>query len=175
MGISWVLVYEIGVLVRMRQGGAPGFPSSEYLMGMREAAGTWLSTLATSILGTLLFFFALVLLRVLVRKTWLAAALFVILFTIPKVLGSNHVVVDTLVWATIYAIAAIGVVRFGLIVLGISSMLANVLLNLPYTLDFSNWYAAQCFFLALTFVAVGAWGVYTSLAGKPLWRDEFLD
>lgn len=175
MGISWVLVYEVGLLSRMRQGGAPEFPASGYLMGMREAAGMWLSTLATSILGTLLFFFALVLIRVLVRNTWLAAALFVALFTMPKVLGSNHIVVDTLVWGTIYAIAAIGVVRFGLIVLGISSLLANVLLNLPYTLDFSNWYAAQCFSIALIFVAMGAWGVYTSLAGKPLWKDELFD
>jgi hypothetical protein len=115
------------------------------------------------------------LLRVLVRNTWLAAALFVALFTVPKVLGSNHLVVDTLVWATIYAIAAVAVVRFGLVVLGIASLMANVLLNLPYTLDFSYWYAAQCVFIALIFVAIGAWGVYTSLAGKPLWKGEAFD
>ena len=175
MGMSWILVYEVGLLFRMRTGGAPHFPSQDYLMGIRQAAGTWLSTLVISILGTLLFFFTLVLLRVLVRNTWLAAALFVALFTIPKVLGSDHLVVDTLVWATIYAIAAVAVVRFGLIVLGISSLMANVLLNLPYTLDFSYWYATQCFFIALIFVAIGAWGVYTSLAGKPLWKDEAFD
>jgi uncharacterized membrane protein YhdT len=76
---------------------------------------------------------------------------------------------------TIYGIAAIGVVRFGLIVLGVSSLMANVLLNLPYTLDFSNWYAARCVFIALIFVALGAWGVYTSLAGKALWKDELFE
>ena len=175
MGMSWILVFEIGLLFRMRSGGAPQFPDQNYLMGMRDAAGTWLSTLVISILGTLLFFFTLVLLRMLVRNAWLAAALFVALFTIPKVLGSNHLVVDTLVWATIYAIAAVAVVRFGLVVLGIASLMANVLLNLPYTLDFSYWYAAQCVFIALIFVAIGAWGVYTSLAGKPLWKVEAFD
>jgi serine/threonine protein kinase len=175
MGMSWVLVYEIGLLFRMRAGGAPHFPTQEYLMGIRQAAGSWLSTLVISILGTLLFFFTLVLLRVLVRNAWLAAGLFVALFTIPKVLGSDHLVVDTLVWGTIYAIAAVAVVRFGLVVLGIASLMANVLLNLPYTLDFSYWYAAQCVFIALIFVAIGAWGVYTSLAGKPLWKDEAFD
>jgi len=144
-------------------------------MGLRESAGTLLATLVISILGTLLFFFTLVVLRVLVRKTWLAAALFVALFTLPKVVGSNHAVVDLMVWGTIYAISAVGVVRFGLIVLGISSLLANILLNLPYSLDFSNWYAGQCFFIALIFVAMGAWGVYTSLAGKPLWKDDLVD
>jgi len=175
MGISWIVVFEVGLLVRMRAGSPPEFPSNDYLMGMREAAGALSSILVTSILGTLLFFLALVVLRILVRNAWVAAALFVAIFTIPKILGSNHVVVDTLVWATIYAIAAIGCVRFGLIVLGVSSLMANILLNLPYTLDFSNWYATQCFFITLIFVAIGAWGVYTSLAGRPLWKDDLLD
>jgi len=175
MGISWIVVFEFGLLVRMRAGSPPEFPSNDYLMGMREAAGALSSILVTSILGTLLFFLALVVLRILVRNAWVAAALFVAIFTTPKILGSNHVVVDTLVWATIYAIAAIGCVRFGLIVLGVSSLMANVLLNLPYTLDFSNWYATQCFFITLIFVAIGAWGVYTSLAGKPLWKDDLFD
>ena len=144
-------------------------------MGARESAGTLLATLVISILGTLLFFFTLVILRVFVRNTWLAAALFVALFTIPKVLGSEHVVVDSIVWTTIYAIAAVGLVRFGLIVLGVSSLLANVLLNLPYSLDFSNWYASQTLFIAGTCIAIGAWGVYTSLAGKQLWKEDLFD
>jgi hypothetical protein len=175
MGMSWILVYEIGSLFRMRAGGAPQFPAQEYLMGMREAAGAWLSTLVISILGTLFFFFTLVLLRMLVRNAWLAAALFVALFTIPRILGSDHLVVDTVVWATIYAIAAVAVVRFGLVVLGIASLMANVLLNLPYTLDFSYWYATQCLFIALIFVAIGVWGVYTSLAGKPIFGKNILE
>ena len=175
MGMSWVLVYEVGQFFRMRAGAPPEFPSSNYLMGIREAVAVLLGTLAISILGTLLFFFTLVLLRVLVRNKWLAVILFVALFTIPKVVRSEHIVVDGLVWATIYAIAAVAVVRFGLVVLGISSLMSNVLLNLPYTLDFSRWYAGQCFFIALIFVAIGAWGVYTSLAGKPLWKDELFE
>lgn len=175
MGFSWVLVFEIGILIKMRWGGAPAFPAHNFLMGARESAGMLLATLTTSILATLVFFFTLVILRVLVRNTWLAAALFVALYTLPRVLGSNHVVVDLIVWATIYAIAAVGLVRFGLIVLGVSSLAANVLLNLPYTLDFSYWYAAQTLFIVLIFVAIGAWGVYISLAGKPLWKEELFD
>jgi hypothetical protein len=154
MGMSWILVYEIGSLFRMRAGGAPQFPAQEYLMGMREAAGAWLSTLVISILGTLFFFFTLVLLRMLVRNAWLAAALFVALFTIPRILGSDHLVVDTVVWATIYAIAAVAVVRFGLVVLGIASLMANVLLNLPYTLDFSYWKSEPSFTLFLPRLAL---------------------
>jgi hypothetical protein len=49
------------------------------------------------------------------------------------------------------------------------------LLNQPYSLDFSNWYAAQSLFIVAIFVAIGAWGVYTSLAGKQLWKEDLFD
>jgi hypothetical protein len=109
------------------------------------------------------------------RNSWLAAAGFVLIFTTPRVLASAHPLTDAIVWSLIYVIAAISVVRFGLIVLAIGNFMANVLLNLPYTLDFSNWYAAHCLFILLIFVAIAAWGCYLSLAGKTLWKDELLD
>ena len=173
MGMAWILVFEVGSLFRMRTGAPPQLPVAEYLLGTREAAAVWLSTAVNSV--PLLFFFALVLLRVLVRNRWVAAALFVVIFTASKILGSDHIVVETIVWMAIYVIAAIAVVRFGLIVLGTAAFMANMLLNLPYTLDFSNWYAAHCLFIVLTFVAIGAWGFYNSLAGKPLWKDELFE
>jgi UPF0716 family protein affecting phage T7 exclusion len=89
----------------------------------------------------------LVMLRVLVRNQWLAALLFVLIFAGPKVLASSHMPTDALVWGSIYAIAAVAVVRLGFIVRAIGSFMADVLLNLPYTLDFSNWYASHFVFI----------------------------
>ena len=175
LGMSWVLVYELGNLFEIR-GGAPfTIPVTEFLLGTREAVAMSLSIVVNSILGTLMFFFTLVLLRVLVRNRWLAAILFVLIYALPRIVTSDHVVADTLVWVTIYVIAAIAVVRFGLIVLGIAVFMANLLLNVPYSLDFSNWYAAHCMSIVLLFVALAAWGFYLSLAGKALWRDELLE
>ncbi len=175
MGMAWVLVFEVGSFFLMRTGTPPQLPTADYLLGTREATAEWLSRAVVSILGTLLFFFTLVLLRVLVRNRWVAAALFVAIFTTPQVLRSDHIVVESIVWTAIYVIAAIAVVRFGLVVPGIAVFMTNVLLNLPLTLDFSNWYAAHCLFIVLTFVAIGTWGFYTSLAGKPLWKDELFE
>ena len=159
----------------MRAGAQPQFAATDYLLGTREALGVSLSVVVSSIFGTLVFFFFLVLLRVLVRNQWLAAALFVAIFTAPKVLASNHLLADTLIWVSIYAIAAIAVVRFGLIVLAVATFMANVLLNLPFSLDFSSWYATHCVFVLLAFVAIASWGFYTSLAGQSLWKDELLE
>ncbi len=175
LGMAWVLIFELGVLAVMRAGGRPQLANEDYLLGTREAAATWLSSVVGSILGTLVFFFLIVLLRVLVRNQWLAAALFVVIFALPKILTSDHVLIDVLVWGSIYAIAAVAVVRLGFIVLAVGTFVANVLLNLPYTLDFSNWYATHVVFIVLTFVAIAGYGFYTSLAGKPLWKEELFD
>jgi serine/threonine protein kinase len=175
LGMAWVLVFEIGYFFKIRAGAPPQLSSTGYLLGTRETVAEWLSRVVLSIQGTLVFFFVLVLLRVLVRNRWLAAALFVSIFSAPRLLTSDHPAVDGLVWVTIYVIAAISVVRFGLVVLGLACFTANVLLNVPFTLDFSNWYAGHSLFIVLSFVALGTWGFYNSLAGKKLWKDELLD
>jgi hypothetical protein len=175
MGMSWILVYELGNGFEIRSGAPFAIPVTEFLLGTREAVAMCLSVVVNSIMGTLMFFVTLVLLRVLVRNRWIAAVLFILIYTLPRLVTSDHVVADTLVWVPIEAIAAIAVVRFGLIVLAVACFMANLLLNVPITLDFSNWYAAHCMFIVLLFVALGAWGFYLSLAGKPLWKDELLE
>ena len=175
LGMAWVLVYELGVLSNIRHGAPFALPSSPFLRGMREVAAMWLSIVVNSSVGSSLFFFTLVFLRVLLRNSWLAAGAFVLLHVVPRIFVSDYVVSDTIVWLTIYIIAAIALVRFGLIVLGVCCFTTNVLANVPYTLDFSNWYAASSLIIVLFYVALGAWGFYLSLAGKPLWRDELFE
>jgi len=75
----------------------------------------------------------------------------------------------------VFAVAAIAVVRFGLIALGVGVFLADVLLNVPYSLDFSNWYAAHNLLIVFSFFAIGLWGFYLSLGGKKLLKPEFFD
>ena len=78
-------------------------------------------------------------------------------------------------WLMAYSIAAVAVVRLGLIVLATGIFTANVLMNTPFTLDFSNWYATNSLAVVLSFIAIAAWGFYISLAGQWLWRDELFE
>ena len=55
-------------------------------------------------------------------------------------LATKHPLIDSPVWIIIYLIAAIAVVRFGLVVLAVAVFTAKILLNVPYTLDFGEWY-----------------------------------
>jgi len=175
LGLAWVLVFLAGYLFDIRVGERPILPPTDLLEGTRIVISMWLGNIVGAIVGVLMFFFVLVFLRVLVRNRWVAAALFVILFSLPKILTSDHLAIDIPVWAIIYLIAAFAVVRFGLIVLATAVFTANVLLNLPFTLDFSDWYAPGSVCVVLSFVALALWGFYTALAGQRLLKEELFD
>jgi serine/threonine-protein kinase len=129
LGLAWTLVFFVGYFFDIRLGERPLLPQLDYLEGIRATVSIWLGNIIGALVGLLLFFFVLVLLRVVVRNRWLAAALFVIIFTTPKIIGSEHPLIDGPVWMIIYGIAAFAVVRFGLIVLAMAGFTANVLLN----------------------------------------------
>lgn len=175
LGMAWVLVFYFGYLFDLRVGERPLFPSTDILEGVRATIALWLGNIVGATVGVLSFFFVLVFLRVLLRNRWLAAALFVILFTLPKVLASDHPLIDAPIWLVIYGIAAFAIVRFGLVTLATAVFTANVLLNLPHTADLSKWYAPAALGVGLSFVALAAWGFYTSLAEQRLLKDELFD
>jgi hypothetical protein len=109
------------------------------------------------------------------RKQWLALVCFVGISTALQTLQSDHPQIVWPVWLIVYTLAAGAVARYGLIVLAGAIFTANVLLNLPYSLEFSVWYAAHAAAMVGGIVAIAAWGFYTSLAGQKVWKDEILD
>ncbi len=175
LGVVWVFVFYAGYLFDMRLGDRPVLSSTNILDGVRPAVSMWFGNIIGGLLGVLMFFFILVFLRVLVRNAWISAVLFVVLFTVPKVLASNHRLADAPVWTIIYLIAAFAVVRFGLIALATATFTANVLLNVPFTVDSGDWYAPTSVLIVLSFVALALWGFYTALAGQKLIKGELFE
>ena len=74
-----------------------------------------------------------------------------------------------LVWIGVFSVGGFAVSRFGLITSAVAIFTANVLLGLPYTLDFSVWYADSALFVLLSFVLIAA-ASYQSLGGQPVWK-----
>jgi serine/threonine-protein kinase len=175
LGLVWVFVYFSGVGIDMRRGGQPNFAATNFLDGGRASLYFWLSNIAIGIFAALTFFLVLVFFRVVLRNRWLAAALFIAVFATPKILSSEHRLVDSIVWISIYAISAFAIVHFGLVVMAVASFTANVLLNLPYTLDLSEWYSPYTACTMLSFIVLAAWGFYESLAGQKLWKGELFE
>jgi hypothetical protein len=123
-------------------------------------------------LRSAVYYLALLLLfRMLLRNTWLAAAA----FTITGALGLSlryGFGPDVLGLWIVHALWAAGVatlfIRFGLLSVAVSLIAVTLLNVIPQTADFGAWYAGGCkFALAMVFLTA-CYGFYTStLAGRP--------
>jgi hypothetical protein len=183
-GTLWMVIFEGSYIPLARIGAAPPLPSTAYLVGGRHALGQWVTQIPFSILGTMEFFFMLLGLKVLVeflmklaglkgwRGDWIAAALFVAISVVRRAPQSTHLAVDIPVILLIYGILALIVLRFGLVALAVGAFTVDMLGNVPFTADFSVWYASTMLLALLSVVALAGWGFYHSLGGEPLWRVE---
>jgi hypothetical protein len=155
-----------------RLGAAPPILSTDYLSSFRFAFGAWLFHLPSSIAFTLLLFLILFLLRVVLRKSWLAAAGFVLLFTALKSLSSDYPAVEWPLEALLYAALALGALRFGLVALAVTLFTVDSALNIPVTLNASSWYFTNATLALASIAAIAIWGFYIALAGQVPWKSE---
>ena len=172
LGVVWILIFQFRSIQMTHRGAAPPLQSLEYLMGGREALGAWLLQIPQSIVFTLLFFFLLLGLKVLLRKDWLAAIAFVAVYALPIGLSSSYVAVELPSEILIYSVAVLLVFRFGLVPLACAIFTVDMLANVPFSADLSAWYMPASVLALLSIVCLAAWGFYHSLGGEPLWRGE---
>jgi hypothetical protein len=172
LGVVWILVFQIRYIPMMHMGASPGMGSTEALVGGRLALGAWVRQWPSSIQTTLVFFLVLLGLKVLLRKEWLAAIVFVAIFAIPRGLSSSYMRVELPAQIIVYAIALLIVIRFGLLPLAVAIFTINLLSNVPFSADFSVWYMPTSIMALLSVVLLLAWGFYHSLGGRPLWKHD---
>ncbi len=176
LGLTWVLIYGIRLTIGVtRLGVAPQLLLTDYLLGLRATIGAWIIQIPGGIQGTLFFFFILVVLRYLLRKPWAAGIAFVVLFTVLKTLDSQHPAIEVVGAILIYGIAAFALVRFGLVTLAVAVFVANIMLNVPVTFDFSRWYAPAAMSVPIGILAFAVWCFYTALGGQKLIKAEALE
>jgi hypothetical protein len=137
-------------------------------MGGRFALGAWLMHVPLAIEVTLVVFFLLLFFRMLIRNQWIAAILLVALWTSLKTVGSDHPTIEAAVQIVIYTLFVLVVFRFGLVALATGMVVADVMLNVTLTVDFSAWYASTGAFVLLSMAAIAIWGFYNSLGGQKL-------
>jgi hypothetical protein len=99
---------------------------------------------------------------------------FVAIFATAKSLGSDHLIVDATTSIVVYLILAVIVYYFGLVPLACAIFTVDMLINVPFTGDFSASYFGISTFALLSVVALAMWGFYHSLGSEPLWQDSEL-
>ena len=95
---------------------------------------------------------------------------------VPHPLGvTTGVWTSMIVFIIIYSLAAIALVRFGLVSLAAALFLTDFLLNAPMTADFSKWFIGSTIFVYASAVALALFAFYTALAGQRLWKEELFE
>lgn len=106
----------------------------------------------------------LLLLRMILRKTWLAAAVLVALvaaFAGPVV--------------GLYAIPFVWVmIRYGVLPSALTLVVAAETNNWPLTSDLSAWYADKGLIVVALLVALAAWAFRNALAGRKVLQGDLL-
>jgi hypothetical protein len=170
LGILFCNIFVLAYHLAARLGAPPSHPGLDYLGSARIAIGSWLEHLPDSISSTLLLFLLLFLFRVLLRKSWLAAIGFILLFTALKSVSSDYPAVSWPIEAILYTVLAAGALRFGLVALVVALYTADLALNIPVTLNPSAWYFSGATLALGTVAALAIWGFYTALAGQVPWK-----
>jgi len=149
--------------------GTPNIPALEALSGVRQSVNLLLQSVCNSLFTSILFFFVFFVLRVLLRKQWLATAAFIAVVTLV-ISGSGSNWIDRPFQAAYAALFAFILLRFGLLALMVTIVVPDVLGNVPWTAEPSALNLA-----ALALVAIVAvYGFRTALAGRPILRGDLL-
>jgi hypothetical protein len=142
------------------------------LTGMSGFASEVFNNTVGAILVAMFAALGFVLLRLIVRRTSLAIAAFVLvlaLFQSTQVLTSGTSVWVAAAYQTcMIATLTIMVVRHGLLVTAVALAVAGLLVDIPLTLSLSHWTATTSNLAVLSVITVACFGFYAARAGQPL-------
>src|SRR5208337_2618623 len=153
----------------------PIMTSLKPLLGARGMIAQLLETFPIELGLALALFFLFVLLRLLLRKDWVAAMVWVLIFTATNALSGKHPVVDAVHAAVFFGIVILVLKRFGLFCPMVLFTTYDVLHYFVHSIQLSHWYAAPTILGVLVVLALAVYGFRVSLAGRPIFSGAALD
>jgi serine/threonine protein kinase len=176
-GVFSALATDITAFVNIHSSGVPSQTIRlGTLLGVTPVASAWVGMLPGSILNTLGIFFLLFVFRLIFRKEWLTAVIFVLFFAALGSLAHTDIALITLpVRLLQLSLMLFVMLRCGLFAYVVGASVAAVLVLFPITADFSAWYAGSAIFTLLCIVALTGYAFYTALGGRTLFKAGFLE
>jgi serine/threonine-protein kinase len=142
---------------------SPVVGAIDLLSGTRRAAGFLTTQLLYAVRSALLFFYLLFLLRLALRNQWAAAFAFAMVFAALDALDSEFAFREGATSFVYFAMLAAAVLHWGLTTLTVSLLVANLLLSMPATTDWTAWYAGGTMLVLAICVGLAGWATYVSV------------
>jgi serine/threonine-protein kinase len=160
-----------GIAITRRFGAVepiPLMPVLDPLLSTRFVFTSFINFLYSSITAALAFFVLLFLLRQLLRKDWLALAVFLLIAAVAGASGQDLPLVAGAMSLMAATVAVTALLRFGLVTYAVSNFVASVLtVGFPLSVDPARWYSSPS---AFAVVALGAAAVYGYHLASGGWR-----
>jgi serine/threonine-protein kinase len=173
-GIGFAALFSLATAAAAALQGShrePVFPPLDALAGVRAEIAGVIMAVPSAIFTALLFFFILFLLRLVLRKDWIAGAAFVLIITFATSNATPAPWAVYLINAAAFAVFTFALLRFGLLAAIVTST-ASQILNLGYLLDFSAWYAGMAALPVVMVALLAVYGFRVSLGGRKLLNQE---
>jgi serine/threonine-protein kinase len=145
------------------------------LNGTADMIGNYCQLLAFSLYMPVGWLFLLLLMRVLLRRQWIAVIAILLFAAGTAAPGSPNPVIFFAYMLVAFGAFLFVLIRFGLLApvfWGIYMWLAGTIV---LTLDTSAWYAGRSCFTLAFFAAIAGYAFWISLAGRPLFRTDVLE
>ena len=144
------------------------------LLGLRYVIGDTFSYVVSPVMVALGLIFLFTLLRALLRRDWLAAAIFALIFALLGI--TNDLSVLTFVASLVFSSLSMFVfVRFGLLALAVNIFMALPVNLLPLTTNSSTWYSGTTLFAIGLVLALAVFAFRNSLGGQKVFEGKLLE
>ncbi|OLC47633.1 MAG: hypothetical protein AUH43_11275, partial [Acidobacteria bacterium 13_1_40CM_65_14] len=133
----------------------------------------WVSALYTSLQTVLLVAMIFVVLRLVLRRGWLAALVGVVILTVLSDNGAAFFGTwfDLVLIPLTFVVVTFGMFRFGLLVMTVAAFANKVATGLPLTLNLSAWWATPSMLSLALLIGLALFAFYAARAGKPLFGN----
>jgi hypothetical protein len=166
LGLVYLLLFQAYFFANLFHGSAPDAMASD-LSGARSWGATLAEHVDSAVLGALLLFMMLFVLRAVLRKQWLGGLVFVLIFVAIRWHGEGPWYTPLFllaIWTTLVVV----MLRFGLFATMCLLFVIDTPLEMLFTTDFSAWYGQSSWVIVALIGAAAVWGFRTSLGGRTL-------
>jgi serine/threonine-protein kinase len=145
---------------------------TESLLGGRHVISHLLQAPFAAVVAPIMYLFFLLLLRIVLRKMWLAVLVFYAVILSSVLLNTEQNMLVGAAWAVVYfAIMLFLVIRLGLLAFCFAVLVGMATAGL----QFGTWYSGGDYATLIAALALVAYGFWISLAGRPLFREQLLE
>ena len=171
-GVAYTVLFQVRALL---EGVGYSTVAVRSISDIPRLMSTFLSPIIASSQLAMGMFFAFFLLRVLLRRPWLAAIVFVLMGALPLILGSPDPLVAGSVAVLQFGLSIFILSHFGVLPMVVGIFVSSALPSFPLTTTLATWYAESTLFAFGSVVALTAYALYTAVDRRPIIAEGFLE